>query len=80
MLVEAEAGSGVRPTVSRDLVGSTPVDREQATERVAKLVQSNVTPMADKMTFIGDGADVVTGAVRHQEGEWWGRKHPKLLI
>ena len=31
------------------------------TERVAKLVQSNVTPMADKMTFIGDGADVVTG-------------------
>jgi glyoxylase-like metal-dependent hydrolase (beta-lactamase superfamily II) len=31
------------------------------TERVAKLVQSNVTPMAEKMTFIGDGSDVVTG-------------------
>ncbi len=27
----------------------------------AKLVQSNVVPLAEKMTFIGDGADVVTG-------------------
>lgn len=31
------------------------------TERVARLVQSNVTPLAEKMTFIGDGADVVSG-------------------
>ena len=30
--------------------------------------------------YDNETADVVTGAVRHQEGEWWGRKHPKLLI
>lgn len=31
------------------------------TEGNAKLVESNVKPLADKMTFIGDGGDVVTG-------------------
>ena len=31
------------------------------TERVAKLTQSNIVPLADKMTMISDGEDVVTG-------------------
>ena len=31
------------------------------TERVATLTQSNVVPLADKMTFIKDGGDVVSG-------------------
>ncbi|MEO1200472.1 MAG: MBL fold metallo-hydrolase [Pseudomonadota bacterium] len=31
------------------------------TERVATLVQSNVVPLADQMTFLGDGDDVVSG-------------------
>lgn len=31
------------------------------TERVAKLVQSNVVPLADKMSFIKSGDDVVSG-------------------
>ncbi|MEM8949375.1 MAG: MBL fold metallo-hydrolase [Pseudomonadota bacterium] len=31
------------------------------TERVAKLTQSNVVPLAEKMSFIKDGGDVVSG-------------------
>ena len=31
------------------------------TERVAKLTQSNVVPLADKMTFLKDGGEVVSG-------------------
>jgi len=38
-----------------------PNSSDQSVAGRAKLVQSNVVPLADKMTFIGDGADVVTG-------------------
>jgi len=40
----------------------SPVEKASGpTERVGKLVQSNVVPFADKMSFLGDGQDVVTG-------------------
>ncbi len=40
----------------------SPVEKASGpTERVGKLVQSNVVPMAPKMSFLGDGQDVVSG-------------------
>ena len=40
----------------------SPVEKASGpTERVGKLVQSNVVPLAEKMSFIGDGQDVVSG-------------------
>ena len=40
----------------------TPEDKVSGpTERVAKLVASNVKPLADKFSFIGDGGEVVSG-------------------
>lgn len=40
---------------------SPPEMAEGKTARVGKLVQSNVVPFADKMTFVQPGQDVVTG-------------------
>ncbi|NQW11672.1 MAG: MBL fold metallo-hydrolase [Alphaproteobacteria bacterium] len=40
----------------------SPVDKASGpTERVGKLVQANVVPLAAKMSFIGDNQDVVSG-------------------
>jgi len=40
----------------------SPADKATGkTERVGKLVQSNVVPLAEKMTFLEDNQDVVTG-------------------
>ena len=40
----------------------SPIEKASGpTERVGKLVQSNVVPLAEKMSFIGDGQDVVSG-------------------
>jgi glyoxylase-like metal-dependent hydrolase (beta-lactamase superfamily II) len=40
----------------------SPVEKASGpTERVGKLVQSNVVPFADKMSFLADNQDVVTG-------------------
>lgn len=38
-----------------------PADSNKSMADRAKLVQAKVVPLAEKMTFIGDGADVVTG-------------------
>ena len=40
---------------------SAPERMSGGTERVAKLTESNVKPLADKMTFIKEGDDVATG-------------------
>jgi len=40
---------------------SAPERMSGGTERVAKLTESNVKPLADKMTFVKDGDDVATG-------------------
>lgn len=53
--------SYVMPSTEYDFWSPVEKAEAEATARVGKLVQSNVVPIAEKATMIGDGATVVSG-------------------